>query len=178
MNRKAASACFDWDTGLFITFFMGVLSSIITSTSFYKELTGTNKEYVRLFKDRIEIGKDSFSWNDIQQIKFQRELILSDYEQNGIPIIESKVPYLLIYFKGGKFMNYRLPNSEYDKNEKFLIGLEKISHFTEVFFYSENFEELRTMNTIESNSTGNIQVGKPRKTFDYHGRVVFESLDE
>jgi len=163
---------------LFATVSVAILSSSLNTTKTFNKMVGGDKNDIRLFRNRIEIGKDSFLWNDIKQIKFQRELVVSEHNQQGVPIVESYTPFLLIYFKEGKFVNHRLPTDNYERNEKFLLGLEKISHFTEVFFYSENFSELRTMNSIQSNSNGNIQIGKPKKTVDYHGRVVFTTLDE
>jgi len=66
-----------------------------------------------------------------------------------------------------------LPTKSYKQTDVFLIGLEKVSHFTEVFFYSESWEELQTMNTIQSQSNGNIEIGKARKVFDSSGKSIY-----
>ncbi len=171
----AFSLSLSFVASLFITGFAGVVSILISITQIFKKMVGDDKNDVRLFRNRIEIGNDSFSWNDIKQIKFQREVSLSTYEVHGViqTEIESYIPILLIYFNKGKFVKYPLPTNNYQRNKEFLEGLAKISHFTEVFFYSENFEELRTINTIQSQSNGNIQVGEPRKIVDSNGRLVY-----
>ena len=62
---------------LFIAFITGILSIFITLvTSSFKENTAESKNNIRLFKNRIEIGKDSFLWSAITQIKFQREIYI------------------------------------------------------------------------------------------------------
>jgi hypothetical protein len=151
---------FGFVISLFVTFFVGVVSSIITSRDFYKELTGANKNDVRLFKNRIEIGKDHFSWNDVKQIKYQRESHIY-YDNETAPTLGT--PSLLIYFESGKFLNKGLPTKDHEQTSIFLHGLEKISHFKEVFFYSEDNTEYRTMLNIKSQSKGNIEIGNPRK---------------
>ncbi|WP_375561179.1 hypothetical protein ACE193_01075 [Bernardetia sp. OM2101] len=161
MSFIISALSFGFVISLFITFFVGVLSSIITSRDFFKELTGANKNDVRLFKNRIEIGKDSFSWNDVKQIKYQRESQIN-YHSEGVTH-NLGMPSLLIYFESGKFLNKGLPTKSREHTGIFLHGLEKISHFKEVFFYSEDNTELRTMMNIKSQSKGNIEIGKPRK---------------
>jgi len=69
------------------------------------------------------------------------------------------------YFKDGNFIKKELKIRSVKETKKFLIGLEKISPFVEVFFYSENRDEFQTMLDIEYNSTGNIQVGEPWQLF-------------
>ncbi|WP_338813004.1 hypothetical protein V9L05_16860 [Bernardetia sp. Wsw4-3y2] len=146
---------------IFISGVVAVLSSFITSRSFFKELTGENKSDVRLFKNRIEIGKDSFSWNDVKQIKYQRESEIH-YTDNGIRY-GLGMPSLLIYFESGKFLIKGLATKDHQRVEVFLKGLEKISHFKEVFFYSESSIEFRSIINIQSQSKGNIQVGDSRR---------------
>jgi hypothetical protein len=148
---------FGFIISVFITIFSSVLSFFITSRSDFKELTGANENDVRLFKNRIEMGKDSFSWNDIKQIKYQRESQIYD-SSDGITH-NLGMPILLIYFESGKFLNKNLPTKDREHTATFLQGLEKISHFKEVFFYSEDNTELRTMLNIKSQSKGNIEIG-------------------
>ena len=164
---------------LLTTITIGILSAVITVTNKFKSLIGSNKNDIRLFRNRIEIGKDSFSWSDIKQIKYQREVSTSTYEIHGSleTEITSYTPYLLIYFNKGKFVNYRLPTNSYKQSKLFLEGLARISHFTQVFFYSENYTELRTINLIQSSCDGNIQVGKPRKVVNNKGIPVFTTSD-
>ncbi|WP_338792051.1 hypothetical protein [Bernardetia sp. MNP-M8] len=164
---------------LLTTITTGILSAIITVTHTFKSLIGSDKNDIRLFRNRIEIGKDSFSWSDIKQIKYQREVSTSTYEVHGSleTEITSYTPYLLIYFNEGKFVNYRLPTNSYKQGKLFLEGLARISHFTEVFLYSENYTELHTINLIQSSGDGNIQVGKPRKVVNNKGIPVFTTSD-
>lgn len=157
----ASDADFIFMNSILVSGVVGILCAIITSRDDFKELTGANKNDVRLFKNRIEIGKDSFSWNDIKQIKYQRESEIY-YTDNGIRY-GLGTPALLIYFESGKFLRKGMATKNLQRIEVFLKGLEKISHFKEVFFYSEDSTELRTMVNIKSQSKGNIKIGKPRR---------------
>ncbi|WP_375561473.1 hypothetical protein ACE193_02645 [Bernardetia sp. OM2101] len=160
---------------VFTTTISAILSSILSTSQTFKRIVKNDRNNVRIFKNRIEIGKDHFSWSDIRQIKYQREIVV--YQGQEGQTISTYTPIILIYFNEGKFLQSRLPTANYERNKYFLEGLAKISHFTEVFFYSESFEELQTMDAIQSNSNGNIQVGKPRKIIDYRGKSVFTTSD-
>lgn len=146
---KSAFTVSLWITGL-----LSILSALLTSTESFKELVGNTKNNIRIFRNRIEIGKDSFSWNDIRQIKYQREM-------NHDYVLDT--PCLLIYFENGKFLKKSLPTKSYKKTAVFLNGLEKISHFKDVFFYSESYVERATMINIQTKSDGKIEIGKRRR---------------
>ena len=140
--------------------------SFFTATDAFNEFVGNTKNNVRLFKNRIEINKDFFLWNDIEQIKYQREMYINEDDKMKPHL--SHTPFILIYFKGGSFIKQDLATKKHRETEKFLIGLEKISHFKQVFFYSENPIELEVMRNIKYRSKGNIEIGNPRKLLNYN----------
>ncbi len=149
-----------------LSFLVGFVSSFITLNRKVKKIVGDDKNDVRLFKNRLEIGKETFLWNDIEQIKYQREMYVNETDNARQNL--SRTPFLLIYFRNKTFIKRNLTTKSHKKTEKLLVGLEKISHFKEVFFYSENPKELEVMRNIKYRSKGNIEIGNPRKLLNYN----------
>ncbi len=137
---------------------LGFIVGVITANDSFDELMGLTKNNVRLFTNRIEIGKDSFSWSDIKQVKFQREM---EVIPNGNYPTTSKIPTLFIYFHDETRQIKNLPTKDYATIELFLKGLAKISNFTEVYLYSEQSQEYIIIKRIKENTKGNIIVGEP-----------------
>ncbi|WP_338792052.1 hypothetical protein [Bernardetia sp. MNP-M8] len=144
---------------------LGFIVGVITANDSFDELMGLTKNNVRLFTNRIEIGKESFVWSDIEQIKYQREMYVS--ESTKVKQNFSHIPFLLIYFNNDSVLKKNLATKSHSKTEKLLMGLEKISYFKNVSFYSENPQELKVMHNIKRNSKGKIEVGKPKKLLNY-----------
>ncbi|WP_338766662.1 hypothetical protein WAF17_04275 [Bernardetia sp. ABR2-2B] len=144
-----------------ISVILSFIVGSLTATDMFNEFVGYTKNDVRLFKNRIEIGAETFLLNDIKQIKYQREM----YIQKGKNMDQhlSHIPFLLIYFKNDNFLKRNLATKSHKKTQQFLVGLEKISHFKDIFFYSENPKELQKMRDIKYRSKGSIQIGQPRK---------------
>jgi hypothetical protein len=141
----------------------GLFSSIASSTTQFRKITG-NKQYdVRIFKNYIELGTQHFNMNEIRQIKYQRETYVEYTEEREY--YSSLVPSILIYFDNGSLIKTDLPTGDYEKIGVFLKGLEKVSYFKEVFFYSENKDEYEIMQNIQLNSNGHIVVGEPARLF-------------
>ncbi|WP_338813000.1 hypothetical protein V9L05_16850 [Bernardetia sp. Wsw4-3y2] len=136
--------------------FIGFVVFHFASTSEFKNILGKHKDDIRLFRNRIELELLDFYFQDITQIKFQRQYSLHN---------PSSSSSILIYFKDGDFMKKELKIRSAKETQNFLIGLEKISHLVEIFFYSENRDEYQFMLNLEANSNGNIQLGEPRKLF-------------
>ncbi len=182
IGLSVSDSFFASDTGVnfilssFAALLTGLLYSVITSSNKFKEFVGEKENGVRIFRNRIEIGKDSFSWSDIKQIKYQREMRV-DF-QEGETSIQHYIPLLLVYFTEGQFVQYLLPTKEYKKNAEFLIGMGKISRLTEVFFYSENIDEYQFMKNIQEGTNGNIKIGKPNKLFNNKGRSMLHHILE
>ncbi|PIY09844.1 MAG: hypothetical protein COZ18_07210 [Flexibacter sp. CG_4_10_14_3_um_filter_32_15] len=139
-----------------LSVFIGFVVFNIASNHKFKNILGKTNSDIYLFRNRIEIEMTTFYLEEINQIKFQRQYSIKNHSSNSS---------LLIYFKDGNFIKKELKIRSVKETKKFLIGLEKISPFVEVFFYSENRDEFQTMLDIEYNSTGNIQVGEPWQLF-------------
>ncbi|WP_291723375.1 hypothetical protein [Bernardetia sp.] len=161
---------------LFITFFVALLSPIIISQDKVRSFLGDELNDIRLFMNRIEIGKDSFSWNDIEQIKYQREVDIVVYDGNRVQVYPS-APYILVYFKNGKFTRFLSPTKNYDLNKNLIIGMGKIAHLTEVFFYTEDLRELRLMQNIRQRRNENIEIGYPNRLYDRKGNFMLDSVE-
>ena len=150
-----------------IAFWMGLLSVIVSAILCYmprfRNITGNHKDDVRIFKNYVELGRRRISSARIKQIKYQREVRV--YSVDMKEYYSSVVPCVLIYFDNGRFVKKDLPTEDYKKTANFLKGLERISYFKEVFFYSENQNEYETMQRIQSNSNGHIVVGEPVHLF-------------
>jgi hypothetical protein len=156
------------------------MASVFTSFLIKKFTPLGKTTLIYIFRNRIEIKeeipfwkKDIFFWNDIKKIEYQREITVYQTQQ-GLQI-DSDSPVLLVYFHDGKFVQTKL-STNYEESKKLLEALEKISHSTEVTFYSENWEELQTMKNIKLQSKGNIEVEKPKKVFDANTRPVYPRL--
>ena len=136
---------------LFITLLVGFVSTLIAI------FTTSTKNDIRIFKDRIEIGKEIFYWKDIKQINFQREM---EYIRENPA---SKTPTLFIYFHDQTYHKRNLPTKDYATIELFLKGLANISKATRVFLYSEQSQEYIVIKKIKENTKGDIIVGEPFK---------------
>ncbi|WP_338813007.1 hypothetical protein V9L05_16870 [Bernardetia sp. Wsw4-3y2] len=130
------------------------ITSLFTSSRKFKRITRQDKNDVRLFYTHIEVGKDSFSWNDIEQIKYQRVI-------SGVT--NAEFSSLLIYLKSDQFFKTDLPINNTLEVRKFLIGFGQIPRFVEVFFYSDDRYEHRLLLEIQEKSDGKIQVGEPNQ---------------
>ncbi|WP_338766658.1 hypothetical protein WAF17_04265 [Bernardetia sp. ABR2-2B] len=135
--------------------FVGFTSGFLLSTNLFRKIIGFDKQDIYLFKNRLEIEKETFYWKDIKQVKFQREMEYV-WERPA-----SKTPTLFLYFHDGTRQIKNLPTRDYKNIEKFLKGLAKISKFTEVYLYSEQSQEHIIIKRIKENTKGNIIVGEP-----------------
>ncbi|WP_338766665.1 hypothetical protein WAF17_04280 [Bernardetia sp. ABR2-2B] len=159
---------------IWIASVVSITSLIFSSTKTFKKLTGSDSNDIRIFKNRIEIGKDSFSWSNVKQIKFQRRIVIYNTQLGNQ--IASNSSVLLLYFSNEKFLKTELSVISNKQGKKLLEALEEVSHFTEVLFYSESWEEFQTMKEIKSKSKGNIKIRKPKKVFDANVRPVYPRL--
>ncbi|WP_338813003.1 hypothetical protein V9L05_16855 [Bernardetia sp. Wsw4-3y2] len=150
-----------------IAFWTGIVVAILSTVLCYmprfRNITGNHKDDVRIFKNYIELGRQRISSARIKQIKYQREVRVVRVDMKEF--YSSVVPCVLIYFNNGRFVKKDLPTENYKQTAIFLKGLERISYFKEVFFYSENKNEYEIMQNIQSNSNGHIVVGEPARLF-------------
>ncbi|WP_375561474.1 hypothetical protein ACE193_02650 [Bernardetia sp. OM2101] len=150
-----------------ITLLAGVmgamLAAMMSSTTQFRKIIGNHEDDVRIFRTYIELGKERISLDRIRQIKYQRETYVE--RVNDREIYTQIFPSLLVYFDTGSLTKKVLPTGDYKKTATFLRGLEQISYFKEVFFYSENQNEYETMQRIQSNSNGHIVIGEPARLF-------------
>ncbi|WP_338792049.1 hypothetical protein [Bernardetia sp. MNP-M8] len=153
---------------------VSIISLIFSSTKTFKKLTGRDSNDIRIFKNRIEIGKNSFSWSNVKQIKFQRRIVVYNTQLGNQTASNSSI--LLLYFKNETFLKTELSAISNNQSKRLLEALEEISHFTEVLFYSESWEELQTMKKIKSQSKGNVKIRKPKKVFDANVRPIHSRL--
>ena len=145
-----------------------VVSAVLCNKPKYRNITGNHKDDIRIFRNYIELGRQRISLEKIRQIKYQREVRVERVAIGGRNVEEyytSLIPCILIYFDNGRFIKKDLPTGDYKKVAKFLKGLERISYFREVFFYSENKKEYELMQRIQSRSNGNIVIGEPARLF-------------
>ncbi|WP_375561471.1 hypothetical protein ACE193_02635 [Bernardetia sp. OM2101] len=138
--------------------FVGFTSGFLLSTNLFRKIIGFNKQDMRVFQNKLEIGKEIFYWKDIKQVKFQREM---EVIPNGNYPTTSKIPTLFIYFHDETRQIKNLPTKDYATIELFLKGLAKISNFTEVYLYSEQSQEYIIIKKIKAHTKGNITVGEP-----------------
>ncbi|WP_338792050.1 hypothetical protein [Bernardetia sp. MNP-M8] len=142
-----------------ITFLGGLFATIATSIPQFRPFVGNHQDDIRIFKKHIELGKNTFSMKDVRQIKYQRETYVEYIDRRELYSYMS--PVILVYFANGNYVQHTLPITSYKDTSDFLRELAKISHFVEVFFYSENRNEYETMKRIQSNSNGHIVLGEP-----------------
>lgn len=120
-----------------------LLPRLLTSNAKFRHIVGIGKNDVRLFYTHIEMGKNSFSWNDVVQIKFQR----SSYSSS-----------VLIYLKSGQL--FKKDFSVYTPVElrNFLSGFEQIPRFVEIYFCSLDRNEHNLFLEIKEKSDRKIEI--------------------
>ncbi|WP_338766656.1 hypothetical protein WAF17_04260 [Bernardetia sp. ABR2-2B] len=142
-----------------IAFLGGLFATIVTSAPLFRPLIGNHQDDIRIFRKHIELGKNSYPMHEVRQIKYQRETYVEYVDRQELYSYMS--PVILVYFANGNYVHHTLPITSYKDTSGFLRELAKISHFVEVFFYSENRNEYETMKSIQSNSNGHIVLGEP-----------------
>ncbi|WP_291723381.1 hypothetical protein [Bernardetia sp.] len=142
----------------------GVMLGTITSL-IIKKLKLLTVKSVCLFKNRIEIKRQSFFFDDVEQIKFQREME-SFISSNGQYNTTSRTPTLFIYLKNGMRKDISFPTKDYKTVDLFLKGLVQVSNTIRISFYSEQSQEYIVMKQIAENSKSNITVRQPVQLLD------------
>ncbi|WP_291723384.1 hypothetical protein [Bernardetia sp.] len=131
--------------GLLAGFIVVPIVSHFSSSQKFKHFVGEDKKDVRLFTTHIELGESDYLLSSIREIKYQRD-------------ISTNLPSLLLYFQSGGLIVHGLPIVEGEQTDKLLTGLAKISKMVKISFASGNRGELRTMQNIQAQTEGNIQV--------------------
>ncbi|WP_291723378.1 hypothetical protein [Bernardetia sp.] len=113
------------------------ISSILTSSRRFKQITKRDMNDIRIFKTHIKVGKKRYSLVDIKQIEY----------------LGRANPSLSFHFANGQYIEYDLFTHSYD-----LLELEKVSHITRLSLHSDNKDEYEMIQNIQKSSNGDIVI--------------------